>query len=97
MTLDKQKIVQVLAVLTLTFALILLALFWENENEEFDKINPLKITEYQKIDEKFLYLLEKEYSLNREELKTIMESWSWKTLEDALEEKEIEFKFRERD
>lgn len=97
MNLEKQKIVQLLSIFVIIISVILLAFFWEDKERKNDRKNPLQINNYQEIDDRFLDLLEQEYSINREEIKIIMESWSWKTLEDVLKEKEIEFKFWKRD
>ncbi len=97
MNLDKQKIVQIVAILVIVSALLLLVLFWENEHKWIKWKNPLEISNYSEIDDRFLNLLEEQYSLNKQELKSIMDSNSWTTLKEILEEKWIEFKFRERD
>lgn len=97
MNLDKQKIIQIIAVLVLVFAFVLLALFWENEHKWIKWKNPLEVSNYSEIDERFLELLENDYSLNKQDLKSIMDSNSWTTLKEILKEKWIEFKFRERD
>lgn len=97
MNLDKQKIIQILTILVIIFALILIALFWEREDEEMKWKNPFEVSRYSEINNKILYILEKENWLKKEEIKLLMETWSGKTLKEILKEKWIEIKFWKED
>lgn len=97
MNLDKQKIVQILAILVIILALILITLFWEKEHDEMRWKNPFEVNSYLEVDNKILYMLEKENWLKKEEIQLLMETWSGKTLKEILEEKWIEIKFWKRD
>ena len=95
---NKKNIIQIIAWVIVVCALILnFAVLWWWEHEKLERKNPLDITKFEDIDERFLEKLITDSWMTADEIKKEMEldSNSWKTLFSILEEKWIEVKWPE--
>lgn len=66
---------------------------WWIPPDGWNRINPLEVTSFDQLDDKFLQMLEQQTLLSSDEIKSMMESASWKTLKEILEENNITFSF----